>query len=404
MKKIIYHHRTRNRGAEGVHISGIQNGFLKQGYTIYDISLTKTNTSEIEGPVHTQDHQSLLGIIADHLPNHLFKLLEVLYNVRSVLAGKRAIQRLSSMHDHPNLIYDRYAYFSFAMAWLSKKYMVPLILEVNTTCHDDDVRKIHFRWLAQKIERYIFRRSTLIVVVSTYLKNKIILHYGIPKDKILVTPNAVDPTKFTFENEPKQNHDKIQQARDFAKEHYVIGFAGIFVPWHGLDFLLEIYFELLDDIPAGTKLGLLLVGDGPSRQSIENKLASKGLHDSIFITGKVNHSSMKYFINCFDVAIMPDSNPFGSPMKIFEYMVMEKAVIAPAYAPITEIIEHQKNGYLFEPKNKEACKALIKYAVAHPGVSKTIGINAKQKILHSHTWQINVQHILSRLQHLTNDK
>ncbi|MBN2301675.1 MAG: glycosyltransferase family 4 protein [Lentisphaerae bacterium] len=400
MATIIYHHRTRANGAEGVHIRGIQNGFRELGYEITDMSLFRID-SESPAPGDTARpggfKKALLNAVASYLPNVLFKLLEVLYNCRTFLAGRRVLSACIAKKTLPELIYERYAYFSFAMAFLAQKFHVPFVLEVNTTCLDYDVREIRLRWLARKIERYVFDKATLLVVVSTYLKEKIRQEYQIPEHRIIVTPNAVDPRRFASVAPPELDQ-RFDQARRFAQGKIVIGFVGMFVPWHGLDFLLDIFLRLIREAPLNVRLGLLLVGDGPVRRIIEEKITANALTDAVFITGAVPHDEIKAYLDLFNIAIMPDSNPFGSPMKIFEYMTMGKPVVAPAYGPILEIITQGETGLVFTPKDHTACLNAILELIENAGLRNRLGEKARTLVLTEHTWQRNVERIIERLQ------
>ena len=56
-------------------------------------------------------------------------------------------------------------------------------------------------------------------------------------------------------------------------------------------------------------------------------------------------------------------NEYRSPVKLFEYMAGECAVIAPQTEPISLVIEHGENGLLFPPMNKgEMLDMFVKFA------------------------------------------
>jgi len=105
--------------------------------------------------------------------------------------------------------------------------------------------------LAAWCDRRCFRKASLILTVSPYLRRRI-AELGIAADKILVLPNAVD--KHTAERPADGS-----SVRDrFGLENcVVIGFAGWFVRWHGLKELLDRFAEL---DPVRNNLRLLLVG------------------------------------------------------------------------------------------------------------------------------------------------
>lgn len=403
---VLYHHRTRASGAEGVHILGVQNALEEIGFGITDISLFSPQSSSDESQVASEDQphdalkgkslkQKVLHAIASSMPNIVFKLLEIAYNFRSHLAAARALASARRQGEPPRFIYERYGYFGFAVCRLARRHQIPFILEVNTTCLDYDVREIRIRWLARIIERYVFGNAQLLVVVSNYLKEKIIKEYGISADRIIVTPNAIDPARFT----PVQQFPDdliLNNARNFAAGKTVIGFVGSFAPWHGLDFLLDVYCDLASKYQDGQRPVLLLVGDGPMRNQIEQRVAQAGLDKQVFITGKVPHLLIKYYLELFDIATMPDSNPFGSPMKVIEYMAMKKAIVAPAYGPIEEIICSGSDGLLFPPNDRQLFFDRTVQFLENPELRKQFGEAARIKAVTELTWRNNVEKVLEK--------
>lgn len=399
-KTVLFHHRTRANGAEGVHIRGIMSGLREAGFTLCDLSLVK---AEPHRPATAQRGEQgalrhALDLVASRLPNILFKLAEIVYNVYPVIAGGRALRRLFKEGRRPRFMYERYAYFAFGMTLLSRLSKIPLVIEVNTTCLDYDVREIRLRGVARVVEGFVFRRAALIVVVSGYLRQKIVQEYGVSPTRIVVTPNAVDPGEFSLEEYPAAAEPRLSSAREFCRGAFVIGFIGVFVPWHGLDFLLQVFEELVARAPSHTRPVLLLVGDGPVRGAVEKLVEAKGFQERVHLTGIVPHAEIKHYIRLFDIAVMPDSNPFGSPMKIFEYMALGRAVVAPSYGPITEVISDMENGCLFPPREPGGCCEKFLELLADPQLRATLGGRAREDVLRLYTWSNNVSRIVAGLE------
>lgn len=116
----------------------------------------------------------------------------------------------------------------------------------------------------------------------------------------------------------------------------------------------------------------------------------------------VSHQEVKYFIDLFDIAIMPDSNPFGSPMKIFEYMAMGKALVVPDYEPISDVVIHKHNGLLFRRRNCSDCINVIENFINDKKFRMVTGKNAKKVVFNKHTWNRNIENILGHFNHFNN--
>jgi len=396
---ILYHHRTRATGAEGVHIRGTQKAFVDLGHNVFDISLVKPRSypedvNHASPPNQTSNFLSRFGKFLDYIPEWLFDALGVLYNLRS----RTTLYKFEP--SKVDLIYERYAYFSFATISWGKKYGIPTILEVNTTTLQEDVRKIALLSVARAIEKYVLKNADLLVVVSTFLKGCIINFYGIPEQKILVCPNAVDPSWYEIDEKAFQIFlsyldPSIKAA--FVQGRPIIGFVGVFVRWHGLDLLVENFAKLLKVSSFFKKPFLLLVGDGPMRDKLENIANRLDVDNDIAITGFVPHDKVKYYISLFDIAVMPESNEFGSPMKIFEYMVLGKPVIAAGYGPIAEVIEDGFNGLLFSPGDSDRFIELLEILLSDRKYREILSKNAQVRVLQRHTWKKNVEKILKKL-------
>lgn len=387
--KILYHHRTQAGGAEGVHIRGIKNAFKELGHEVLDISLIKKEEN-VNRNTKKNFKEKIFKQLSNLLPEYIFKILEVGYNFFAYFKLRKILKNTKF-----DLIYERYAYFCFIITFMAKRFSIPLIVEINITSYESDIRKIRFKYLARLVENYVFNNASLLIVVSSYLKENIRKRYKISDNKILVTPNAVNPNEFRLDtnirNDIKKKYSKNLQNK------IVVGFVGVFVSWHGLDYLIDVFNSIIKEKGIFNKISLLLVGDGPIKHEIEKAITKYGIAHHVIITGEVPHNEVKYYIDLFDIAVMPDSNHFGSPMKIFEYMVMGKPVVAPSYEPIKEVIIDGYNGLLFQPKNFEKFAEKLKLLIKDVNKRMRLGDNAKISVLENYTWKKNVEVILKSL-------
>jgi len=100
------------------------------------------------------------------------------------------------------------------------------------------------------------------------------------------------------------------------------------------------------------------------------------------------------FIDIMDICVIPGSNEYRSPIKLFEYMAMAKAVVAPSYQPIESIVRDGEDGILFKPADRGSLKASLEYLIADEKKRSYIGMNARKKILGSYLWKHNAGKIL----------
>ncbi|HAK52024.1 MAG TPA: hypothetical protein DCM54_09010 [Gammaproteobacteria bacterium] len=148
---------------------------------------------------------------------------------------------------------------------------------------------------------------------------------GVDPKKIHVLPNAADADTFG----PNRFQQSIRPRLGIPENEVVLGFIGWFVSWHNFDLLIEALGRVKDEGAT-----LLLVGDGDLKEELESLAIQHGCLDDIVFTGSVPYTEIPEYINAMDICIIPGSNQYRSPIKLFEYMCMGKAVVAPRLEPI----------------------------------------------------------------------
>lgn len=387
---ILYHFRTRGIGAEAVHISGIATAFEKLGHRVVFSSPTGADPRKTAGasPYRGSGKTRVLAALSRFASGVLFELLEIGYNIAAFWRNRRILKSESF-----DLIYERYAFFLVATAWLARRYQVPLVVEVNELVGDARLRKQPLLApIVRKLDRYVFRRATLIVVVSSYLKHRIEA-VGISGKKILVLPNAVDGDEYVEVAAGCEMRRRLG-----LEEKIVIGFVGWFVEWHRLDLLVEAFAALADTRPA---LRLVLVGEGPLHANLQRQIRRLGLDGRVVFPGPVSHREIPAAIAAMDICVVPHSNEFRSPIKLFEYMGQGKTVVAPATEPVAMVVRDGANGLLFEPGDAGDFARALARAADDAGLRNRLGEQARRDVLAKHTWVNNAQAVLKPLPLLT---
>ena len=220
--------------------------------------------------------------------------------------------RLAARHvraHRPNFIYERNSLWGMTGLWLARKYSLPLVLEVNAPLayEQKQYRGLTFSSLAEWTERMIWCGADLIVVVSESLRRHL-QEAGVRPERIRVLPNAVDANLFhnRLDGEPVRK-------RFHLGGRFVVGFLGTFKQWHGVDLLMEAFQRLHQVDP---DMHLLLVGDGPLREALQEKIRQAGLEHEVTLAGKVTHQEVPLYLATMDVAVgQPSRHPNQSPFR-----------------------------------------------------------------------------------------
>jgi glycosyltransferase involved in cell wall biosynthesis len=379
--KILYHHRTLGDGAEGIHVAEMIKAFRTLGHEVRVISLIgeQTNTGS--------QSQRSWSRVSRLLPGAFYELGELAYNVPGFAQVTQAIRSW-----RPDFIYDRYVSYNYSAVWAGKRLGIPVVLEVNSPYSLQKQtfdERLYFPKLCRWCERSICRTASRVLTVSTPLKH-VLMSIGVPKDQIVVMPNGVDPDRF----HPLIGDAEIRRQYGLEKK-LVVGFTGILRPWHGPELLAEAFHRIAQ---RHADLHLLIVGDGPSRASLEQWFADRGLSTRLTVTGRVPHDAVRRLVAAMDIAVSPRATFYSSPMKILEYMAMGKPIVAPDMENIRDLLTHNKDGILFQPEDAASLTEALGRATDDASLRCRLGTNARKEIERHRTWLDNARRVIDLVQ------
>lgn len=380
--RILYHHRTQGEEPESIHISAIVAALRALGHEV-----------RVVGPVDIEQHDSAaardgaarrhpLVRIKNAVPRAAIELLQVAYNLVAWRRLDRAMREFS-----PDFVYERYALYGFAGSMVARRRGVPLILEVNTPYAQAWAKYygLNLQRLARWIERRTLQAADHIITV-TQEQAKLLRAVGVKAERITVSHNAIDPQWFD------QQRANAPQLRDrLGLKGVVIGFVGTMNRWQGIPKFGQVITRVLARHPDAS---FLLVGDGEFRQALEDDCRAQGLLDRVVFAGRQAHARIPSFVAAMDIAVLLDSNTYGSPMKIFEYWGMGKPVIAPSVPPVLEVLRDGETGLLIEPGNAEQLAERIVELARDPAQRERLGAAGRAHVRAHHTWRNNAEQIM----------
>jgi len=383
--RIVYHHRTLADGAEGIHIAEMVNAFRQLGHEVLLIG------PGVEKKGASENRTNKFKWIKWFFRGPFYELVELAYNVIGYSSLMKAIKEFK-----PDFIYDRYITFNYATVAAAKKSKLPIFLEVNAPLayernHEPD-ETLYFKQIAYSLEKKVCCDASSTIVVSTPLK-EYLTSIGVPENQIIVLPNGVNMAKFF----PRERSKGLLKRLSIGDEDVVIGFVGILRPWHGIDILLDAFKAVCEEY---ADCQLLLVGDGPIQEEIENKAEKMGLKEKVTITGRIAHEEVGDYIALFDIAVSPKATFYASPMKIIEYMAQQKPVVAPDMGNIRDLISDQEDGILFQPENADSMFQCIRQLVVNESLRMDIGSKALVSVEKRLNWLSNARCVLEDYQKL----
>jgi glycosyltransferase involved in cell wall biosynthesis len=161
--------------------------------------------------------------------------------------------------------------------------------------------------------------------------------------------------------------------------------------WQGIAGFATVVEEV---IKARQDVSFLFVGEGEGRAALAAELEKRGCLPWVLFAGRLPHSAVPCYVAAMDVGILLDSNAYGSPMKVFEYWAMGKAVIAPSVDPVLEILRDGETGLLIAPGDARNMAAQILRLAGDPELRHRLGDQGRREVLATHTWARNAEQIL----------
>lgn len=392
--RIIYYspHPTHDIVSEvgySTHQRETINAFRKLGHEVLPVVMGGTEKTNVE-----QFHDELKGksssasLIKRFLPVAVWNALKDIRLLKhDRLAGQKLDQAITEFS--PHLIYERGEYLQDSGVNVAAKRGIPHFLEVNSPVVEEmgqfegpDL----LRFLGHLKEKRKLRKTSAVFAISSAMRDYLREKYGCDKP-VSVIPNCINPEKDLPEPEAIE---KLKH--ELAGERRIVGFVGSLFPYHGVDVLIRAFADMREKRP---DLFLVIVGDGGIRASLE-VLAQEILpQDSYLFTGKVPHSEVMKYTGTFDIAVMATSNWYGSPIKIFEYGLMGRIIIAPDNGPVRDAMDPVLDGYLVQPGAAHLAEALETVLNNETEYLERAG-HFRKKILTHFTWEHQASSILSK--------
>jgi len=375
--KILYHHRTASKDGQAVHIEEMIAALRSQGHEVRVVAPVVGEQGKMGGKV------GWVHKLKDALPKAVYELLELSYSVLAYRQLKAAAEEFK-----PDFIYERYNLFLLAGSMLRRRLGIPLLLEVNSPLVWERSRHsggLALKSLAKWAEGLVWRSADYVLPVTRVLSGYV-RDYGVPDARICVIPNGINEPH--FKSAPSQEMAKRQLA---LEGKFVLGFTGFVREWHGVDRVIR--WMATEHAPSNAFL--LMVGDGPVRASLEALASELNIAERIRFTGVVDRSIVPEHVAAFDIALQPAVTAYASPLKMMEYLVLGKAIVAPMEPNLMEILVDQENALLFDGGQSDGLEKALTQLCNDAELRGKLAAGAKATISRKNlTWDGNAQTVV----------
>jgi colanic acid biosynthesis glycosyl transferase WcaI len=245
------------------------------------------------------------------------------------------------------------------------------------------------------IAEFLYRRASLIVVVSPAFREHLMRYWSVPAEKIAVVENGVETDVFRLEPAASQLRRELR-----FEDRFLVCYIGTMGNAHGLETLIAAAEELRTALPNAT---FLLIGEGAEKEHIVELAARRRLANIQFL-GQQPRERIPAYISAADVCVvmLKKSELFKTviPTKLLEYMACEKPVIVAVDGQARQIVEEAAAGVFVEPENSNALVRVILELASAPERRRQMGVNGREHILNNFSREKKARDYISVLQTL----
>jgi PEP-CTERM/exosortase A-associated glycosyltransferase len=275
---------------------------------------------------------------------------------------------------------------------VGRKHGLPVVYEMRASWEDAAVDhgstregSVRYR-LSRALETYALKRADAITTICEGLRADIAAR-GIDADAVTVIPNAVDVKAFEFDAPA----DPQLRRRLGLEGATVVGFAGSFYGYEGLDLLLDAAAMLSAGRP---ELRVLLVGGGPQEENLKVQAQRLGIAARVIFAGRVPHAEVQRYYNLIDVLAYPRRSmrltEIVTPLKPLEAMAQGRIFVASDVGGHRELVRDGETGYLFPAGDAAALARTIDALLARRPDWERVKRQARRFVESERTWARSV--------------
>ena len=304
-----------------------------------------------------------------------------------------------SLKEKPDIVYSRQMGWSITTALFTKLIKRPLIIEVQIFYLAEELGKKGLQFIKVKMLEYILnislKAADRILTTTEKTKEKLSKYYSPFPYKITVVPSGANVDLFR-----PMNIKHVRKDLQLEQDLYWVGMVGTLYPHQGVDYLINSLPFILKELP---NLKLIIIGNGVMKEELVNLTRDLGVEDKVVFTGEVPYEEVPKYINALDVCVAffkPVLPYTADPIKLYEYLACEKAVVTSGLDWCEDFLEQVGNLVSVEASNPQKLAKAIVQLIKDDNLRKETGKRGREIVVEQRRWEIaakNVQAVLKEI-------
>ena len=263
-------------------------------------------------------------------------------------------------------------------------------MQLVTTVHGWGVRS----WktpIYHAIDRASLRRHDRVICVSEDLLNQC-LDAGVPVDRCSEIENAIDLT--AYESLPDADH--ARREFNIPDGVPVIGAVGRLSSEKAFEVLIQAVDQLIE---SGTDAMLVIAGDGPERQSLEQLIQKTGRTDRIRLLGHVSDPrSLFAAMNAFVMT----SRSEGLPNVLLESLACHVPVITTPVGGIPRVVTPDHDALFIPVDDPDALTVVLSRLLNNDSLQQQLARNGHDTVTQRYSFEVRMSKVAAVYNELLN--
>jgi glycosyltransferase involved in cell wall biosynthesis len=223
-----------------------------------------------------------------------------------------------------------------------------------------------------RLTRWLYRTPAAIITTGQVTKELIVMRLGVPARRIFSIPTGVELAEFA----PQEKSRELLAQLHIPENAFIFGNVAVLRSWKGHLYLLEAFHELIE---GGARAFLILVGEGPYRVVIEEKIEQLGLQHWVRLAGFRDQVAPWFAL--MDVMVLASYANEGVPQSLLQAMAMALPVIGTTVGGIPEVIVEEETGLLAPPRDARALAQVMEQLMSDPDRRRELGRRGRELVV-----------------------
>ncbi len=253
-------------------------------------------------------------------------------NISAWLGLRRLLQqeRVDFLNTHSSL--DSWVGF---LAWLTLGTRIILLRTRHLST------KVSPNWPTRRL----YQAPAAVITTGQGITELLHQCLGVRRDRLHTIPTGVDLGDFS----PRPADPGLAASLRLPAGTFVFGTISVLRSWKGHLYLLEAFKQLRQE---GQNAILLIVGDGPYRPVIEQKINALELGEHVRLVG--HQDAVPDWLALMDAFVLASYANEGVPQALLQALAMGRPTVATRIGGIPEVIVPEETGLLVPPRDSRA--------------------------------------------------